>query len=83
MDTKAYLSYWAASYKEDLLGNILPFWLEHGLDKVNGGIYTCLTRTGELMDSTKSVWFQAGLPSPAVSHTIMWRNARNTWMLPS
>ena len=58
MDTKAYLSYWAASYKEDLLGNILPFWLEHGLDKVNGGIYTCLTRTGELMDSTKSVWFQ-------------------------
>ena len=58
MDTKAYLSYWAASYKDDLLGNILPFWLEHGLDKVNGGIYTCLTRTGELMDSTKSVWFQ-------------------------
>ena len=58
MDTKAYLSYWAASYKEDLLGNILPFWLEHGLDKVNGGIYTCLTRTGELMDNTKSVWFQ-------------------------
>ena len=58
MDTKAYLSYWAASYKEYLLGNILPFWLEHGLDKVNGGIYTCLTRTGELMDSTKSVWFQ-------------------------
>ena len=58
MDTKAYLSYWAASCKEDLLGNILPFWLEHGLDKVNGGIYTCLTRTGELMDSTKSVWFQ-------------------------
>ena len=58
MDTKAYLSYWAASYKEDLLGNILPFWLEHGLDKVNGGIYTCLTRTGELMDSTKSVWFR-------------------------
>ena len=58
MDTKAYLSYWAASYKEDLLGNILPFWLEHGLDKVNGGIYTCRTCTGELMDNTKSVWFQ-------------------------
>lgn len=58
MDTKAYLSYWAASYKEDLLNNILPFWLKHGLDTVNGGVYTCLTRTGELMDSTKSVWFQ-------------------------
>ena len=58
MDTKAYLSYWAASYKEDLLNNILPFWLKHGLDTVDGGVYTCLTRTGELMDSTKSVWFQ-------------------------
>ena len=58
MDTTTYLNYWAATYKEDLLENILPFWLEHGLDTVNGGVYTCVTRTGELMDSTKSVWFQ-------------------------
>ncbi|MBQ9184676.1 MAG: AGE family epimerase/isomerase [Bacteroidales bacterium] len=42
----------------DFVLNILPFWLEHGLDKVNGGIYTCLDRDGKLMDSTKSVWFQ-------------------------
>ncbi len=38
--------------------NILPFWLEHGLDKVNGGFYTCVDRDGSLMDTTKSVWFQ-------------------------
>jgi N-acylglucosamine 2-epimerase len=45
-------------YKKELLENIMPFWLEHGLDNINGGVYTCLNRDGSLMDSTKSVWFQ-------------------------
>ena len=45
-------------YLSDLTTNILPFWLEKGWDKVNGGVYTCLDREGRLMDSTKSVWFQ-------------------------
>ncbi len=36
----------------------MPFWLKNGLDRVNGGVYTCLDREGRLMDSTKSVWFQ-------------------------
>ena len=42
----------------DIVADILPFWLEYGLDKENGGIFTCLDRDGTLMDSTKSVWFQ-------------------------
>ena len=54
----AYLKDWAARYREDLLTNIMPFWLEHGWDREHGGIYTCLNRDGSLMDSTKSVWFQ-------------------------
>lgn len=45
-------------YLDDLLNNIMPFWLEHGLDPVNGGVYTCLDRDGTCMDTTKSVWFQ-------------------------
>lgn len=45
-------------YRSDLVDNILPFWLTNGLDKKNGGFYTCLNRDGSLMDSTKSVWFQ-------------------------
>ncbi len=36
----------------------MPFWLEHGLDRVNGGVYTCVDRDGTLIDTTKSVWFQ-------------------------
>lgn len=58
MDVKKYLSYWAERYQEDLTQNILPFWLKHGLDRVHGGVYTCVDRDGTLIDSTKSVWFQ-------------------------
>ena len=45
-------------YASDLKNDIMPFWLEHGFDRENGGIYTCLDREVNLMDSTKSVWFQ-------------------------
>lgn len=58
MDWKRYLDDWSKRYYNDLTQNIMPFWLEHGLDKVNGGVYTCLDRDGSLIDSTKSVWFQ-------------------------
>jgi N-acylglucosamine 2-epimerase len=58
MDTKSYLSQCADRYRRELVDNIMPFWLKYGLDRVNGGVYTCLDRDGSLMDSTKSVWFQ-------------------------
>ena len=53
-----YIQHWADTYKNDMQNNIMPFWMEHGLDAVNGGLYTCVDREGTLMDSTKSVWFQ-------------------------
>ena len=58
LENKKYIKEWADRYKTDLTEDILPFWLNHGLDKVNGGFYTCVDRDGTLMDSTKSVWFQ-------------------------
>lgn len=58
MDIKKYLGYWAECYREDLVQNIMPFWMKYGLDTKNGGVYTCVDRNGELMDTTKSVWFQ-------------------------
>ncbi|MPM73429.1 Cellobiose 2-epimerase [bioreactor metagenome] len=36
----------------------LAFWLENGMDAVNGGIYTCLDRTGRVYTTDKSVWMQ-------------------------
>lgn len=53
-----YLSVWGERYRTELTTDILPFWLEHGADPVNGGVYTCVDREGRLMDTTKSVWFQ-------------------------
>ena len=34
------------------------FWLEKGMDRVNGGVYTCLDRKGENYSTDKSVWMQ-------------------------
>lgn len=53
-----YLRTWADSYKNDMVNNIMPFWMKHGLDRKHGGVYTCVDRDGTLMDTTKSVWFQ-------------------------
>lgn len=58
MDVRKYIETWAEKYRSDLTENIMSFWLEHGLDRKNGGVYTCLDRDGSLMDPTKSVWFQ-------------------------
>ena len=55
---KEYLQQCRDAYRSELIDNIMPFWMEHGLDRVNGGVYTCLDRDGKLMDTTKSVWFQ-------------------------
>ena len=55
---KTYLEACRARYRADLTGDILPFWMQHGVDRVNGGVYTCVDRDGTLMDTTKSVWFQ-------------------------
>lgn len=70
-DTIKYLTSWRKRYAGDLVDNILPFWLEHGLDRRHGGIYTCLDREGRLMDTTKSVWFQG---RAAFTYAYAYRN---------
>lgn len=34
------------------------FWLEHGIDRQHGGVYTCLDRAGRVYSTDKSVWMQ-------------------------
>ena len=45
-------------FKEELLENCVPFWLEHSVDKEFGGILNCLDRTGKVYSEDKSVWMQ-------------------------
>lgn len=55
---KLYLAKSGREYRNELIDNIMPFWIKNGMDKINGGVYTCLNRDGSLMDTMKSVWFQ-------------------------
>ena len=40
------------------LDKCVSFWLKNGIDRVNGGVYTCLDRKGEIYSTDKSVWMQ-------------------------
>jgi N-acylglucosamine 2-epimerase len=57
-ENKKYLMECASLYHKELCEDVMPFWMKNGVDRVNGGIYTCVDRDGTLMDTTKSVWFQ-------------------------
>ena len=45
-------------YKDELLNNVMPFWLNKSQDKEFGGYFTCLDRTGNVFDTDKFVWLQ-------------------------
>ncbi|QQE09931.1 AGE family epimerase/isomerase [Planctomycetota bacterium] len=47
-----------AVYRDGLLGDVLPFWLKHGLDREYGGFMTCLNRDGSVLDTDKGGWQQ-------------------------
>lgn len=42
----------------DELRSSVNFWLEYGMDYINGGVYTCLDREGKIFSTDKSVWMQ-------------------------
>jgi len=46
------------TYRDGLLHDVLPFWIRHGVDREQGGFYTCLHREGSVVDTDKSVWAQ-------------------------
>ncbi|MEZ5352134.1 MAG: AGE family epimerase/isomerase [Bryobacteraceae bacterium] len=55
----------AAVYRRDLFDSVLPFWMNHSIDRTHGGFFTCLDRDGSLFDSRKYIWL----------------NGRQVWML--
>ena len=56
MDKNRLQSY--RSWIQSELDACVRFWLEHGMDKEHGGVYTCLDRKGEIYSTDKSVWMQ-------------------------
>ena len=46
-------------YKEELLDNVIPFWLNKSQDKEYGGYFSCLRGNGDVFDTDKFIWLQA------------------------
>lgn len=55
------------------------FWLKNGMDKENGGVYTCLDRKGEVYSTDKSVWMQ-GRCAWTFAHLCCLYGKRDEWM---
>ena len=47
-----------SQYRDELLNNVVPFWLEKSQDKEYGGYFTCLDREGNVFDTDKFIWLQ-------------------------
>lgn len=45
-------------YKNELLNNVIPFWIDQSQDKAYGGYFTCLDRQGNVFDTDKFIWLQ-------------------------
>ncbi|MEN6372731.1 MAG: AGE family epimerase/isomerase [Armatimonadota bacterium] len=45
-------------YTDTLLDDVLPFWMNHSIDKECGGYFTCLDRDGSVYDTDKFIWLQ-------------------------
>lgn len=48
----------ALLYENYLLEKVMPFWMEHSIDKEYGGYFTCLDRKGQVYDQDKFMWLQ-------------------------
>ncbi|MBA4259412.1 MAG: N-acylglucosamine 2-epimerase [Chitinophaga sp.] len=57
-EPKNMLRHYSALYKRELLNNILPFWMNHSKDELNGGYFTCLDQAGNVYDTDKFMWLQ-------------------------
>ncbi len=45
-------------YRDTLLEDVVPFWIDHAVDRQHGGFSMCLNRDGTVIDTDKGVWQQ-------------------------
>ncbi|MCL5269936.1 MAG: AGE family epimerase/isomerase [bacterium] len=48
----------AVLYRDILLGDVIPFWTRHAVDREQGGYFTFLDRDGAIFSTDKPVWLQ-------------------------
>lgn len=49
---------YADLYRNNLLNDVVPFWLKNSKDDEFGGYFTCLDREGKVFDTDKFIWLQ-------------------------
>jgi len=45
-------------WRDDLIKNVIPFWLTRSIDEKHGGFFTCLDRDGTVLSDVKFHWLQ-------------------------
>ncbi|MDY3764850.1 MAG: AGE family epimerase/isomerase [Candidatus Ventricola sp.] len=45
-------------YRSELFDSVIPFWLNHSLDREKGGYFSLLERDGTVFDTDKYAWMQ-------------------------
>jgi N-acylglucosamine 2-epimerase len=70
---------YAQQYYNELVHNILPFWLANSKDEQNGGFFTCLDRQGNVYDTDKFMWLQ-GREVWAFSYMYHHVQANTQWL---
>lgn len=51
-------SAYASLYRDNLLEDVIPFWMRHSVDREQGGYFTCLDTEGKVYDTDKFMWLQ-------------------------
>jgi len=58
-DMKETFDRYARLYLDNLIGDVIPFWEKHSIDRECGGYFTCLDTEGRVYDTDKFIWLQA------------------------
>lgn len=58
MLTPARLTELSSTYRNGLLNDVLPFWMDHAIDREYGGYLHCLGPDGSVISTDKSLWIQ-------------------------
>jgi N-acylglucosamine 2-epimerase len=45
-------------YRQSLLEDVVPFWLDNAIDRKHGGFLNCLDRDGSVYNTDKAMWIQ-------------------------
>ena len=68
-----------AVYRDGLLDDTLPYWIDHCVDREHGGFIMALDRDGSIMDTDKGMW-QQGRFTWLLAHLYNNVEPRDEWL---